>query len=48
MDPDGFAEVKNGCIPLEGTRTEQLDLILSPLGSTLDPRGPIRSILALY
>ena len=26
-------EVKNGWIPLEGTRTEQLDLILSPLGS---------------
>ena len=32
MDPDGLAEVKNGWIPLEGTRTEQFDLILSLLG----------------
>ena len=32
VDPDGYAEVKNGWIPLERTRTEQLDLIMSPLG----------------
>ena len=32
VDPDGYAEVKNGWIPLEGTKTEQLDLIMSPLG----------------
>ena len=32
MDPDGLAEVKNGWIPWEGTRTEQFDLILSLLG----------------
>ena len=32
VDPDGYAEVKNGWIPFEVTRTEQLDLILSLLG----------------
>ena len=32
MDPDGYAEVKNGWIPWEGTRTEQFDLIFSLLG----------------
>ena len=32
VDPDGFAEVKNGWLSLVGTGTEQLDPILSPLG----------------
>ena len=39
VDPDGFAEVKNGWKSLVGTGTEQFDPIMSPLG----PRGPIRS-----
>ena len=39
MDPDCFAEVKNGWESLVGTVTEQFDPIMSPLG----PRGPIRS-----
>ena len=45
MDPDCFAEVKNGWEPLVGTGTEQLDPILSPLGPHTRSQGSYLVIL---
>ena len=45
MDPDGFAEVKNGWESLVGTGTEQLDPILSPLGPHTRSQGSYLVIL---